>query len=245
MMRVDALAVASPNLFKAGLAVDELVATSLDRGLDMVVVAPGRPFDYALEPANDQLAAACTELQHVARLGRVDPLQGAKAVAEARRCLRELHCVGLFLQPGEECFRLPEAVKVVKVAAAAGAPVVIAAGLYGQSEPLQLLSLSRAVPDAIIIMTSGGQINISGLSMIDAWAALTRSPNLYVMTNGEYRQDYIERIARDLGPERMLFASYAPYYDQGYELARIANADLDAEARQQVEGGNAQRLFGL
>lgn len=244
-MRVDALTIAGPNLFKTAPSVAELVKTSTARGLDAIVVAPGRPRDYALGPANDGLADECAGFDHVARLGRVDPLQGAQAVAEARRCIDELGCVGLFLNPGEECFRLADAADVIHAAAAVGAPVVVAAGLYGLSEPLQFLSMAREVPDAVIVMTSGGQINISGLSMIDAWAALTRAPNLHVMTNGEYRQDYIERIARELDPHRMLFASFAPYYDQSYELSRIASAELDTETRRLVEGGNAQRLFGL
>ena len=37
-------------------------------------------------------------------------------------------------------------------------------------------------------MTTGGQINISGLSVVDAWLALTTTPNLHVLTNGVYRQ---------------------------------------------------------
>ncbi len=244
-MRVDALVVAGPNLFKSAPPIAEIVVSSSACGLGKVVVTPGRPHDYALPPANDRLAAECADLPQAARLGRVDPLQGARAVAEARRCLEDLGCVGLFLHPGEECFRLSDAVDVVRTAATAGAPVVVAAGLYGLSEPLQFLALARKVPDATIVMTSGGQINISGLSMADAWAALTRASNLYVTTDGEYRQDYIERIARELGPDRMLFASFSPYYDQAFELARIASADLDALARSGLEGANAQRLFGL
>jgi predicted TIM-barrel fold metal-dependent hydrolase len=244
-MRVDALAIAGPNLFKPAPAVHDLVNSSAARGLDKVIIVPGRPRDYRLPPANDRLATECRDEPKAAWLARVDPLQGSDALAEAERCINKLGCVGLFLHPGEECFRLPCAIDVVRVAADAGVPVVVAAGLYGQAEPLQFLTLARTVREASIVMTSGGQINISGLSMIDAWAALSRAANLYVTTDGEYRQDYIERIASQLGPERLLFASFSPYYDQDFELSRIASAKLDASSRLAVEGGNAQRLFRL
>ena len=89
------------------------------------------------------------------------------------------------------------------VAADHGVPVVVAAGLYALSEPLQMMELALAYPTVPIVMTSGGQINISGLGMLDAWLALQRAPNLHVTTNGEYRQDFIERLARDLDPARV------------------------------------------
>jgi len=244
-MLIDALTIAGPNLFLPTPALPEMLATSSGNGVDFVVVAPGRPYDYVLPPANDRLAAEAASLPNVACLGRIDPLQGANAIAEARRCLQVLGCAGLLLHPREEAFRVRTAVDVLRVAADAGAPVVVVAGAYGLSEPLQILQLANSVPDATVIMTSGGQINISGLGIIDAWTALERNSNLYVMTNGEYRQDYLERLVRELDPRRVLFASLSPYFDQGFEVARIRSATMDAEARLLVEGANAARLFGL
>jgi predicted TIM-barrel fold metal-dependent hydrolase len=96
-----------------------------------------------------------------------------------------------------------------------------------------------------VVLTNGGQINISGLSMADAWLALTSHGNLLVMTNGEYRQDFIERLASELGPERVLYASCAPVFDPAFEHKRIRSASMTDKARAAVEGGNAARLFHL
>jgi predicted TIM-barrel fold metal-dependent hydrolase len=243
--RIDALVLAGTSLFAATLPLRDVLSASLANGVDAVVVAPGRPRTYALPPANDRLAAESSGHGNVLRLCRVDPLQGAQALAEARRCIDALGCAGLFLHPGEEAFPLSAATELVRFAASRGAPVVVAAGLYGLSEPLQFLDLARDVPDATIVMTSGGQMNISGLSMTDAWAALTRAPGLHVMSNGEYRQDFLERIAQELGPERLMFGSFSPYNDQGFELARIRSAGFEPAARHLIECGNAQRLFGF
>jgi predicted TIM-barrel fold metal-dependent hydrolase len=242
-MRIDALTVVGPNLFAAAPSVATAVTAATDLGLDAVVAAPGRPPEYALPPANDALAAEADGNAAVLRLGRVDPLQGAQAVAETRRCVRELGCVGIFLHPGEEHFPLSVARDVIRAAGALGAPVVVAAGIFALSEPLQFLTMALEVPEATIVMTSGGQINISGLSMIDAWSALVRAENLYVMSNGEYRQDFLERVATELSPRRLLFASFAPYFDQDFEFARVRSARFAPNVREFVEGGNAARLF--
>jgi predicted TIM-barrel fold metal-dependent hydrolase len=244
---VDALVVAGENRFRdGGLTLVELVAAATDAGVEGLVAAPGRPLDYHLGPANDALAAAAESVDMpVARLGRVDPLDGDRAIGEATRCLDELGCAGLFLHPGEEVFPVRVAAPVMSVAASRGVPVVIAAGAYALSEPLQLLEFAGAHPVVSIVMTSGGQLNISGLGMIDAWFALQRAPNLHVMTDGVYRQDFIERIAGELDPRRLLAGSFAPYFDLGYERRRVVSARLTPAARALVEGGNAQRLFNL
>lgn len=244
-MIVDALTIAGPSLFRRTPKFEELVKTALGNGIEGLVVAPGRPFDYALPPANDALAAQASGVAGVARLGRVDPNQAQGSVLEARRCVRELGCRGLFLHPGEESFKARAARGILEVAAEESVPVVVVAGLYGLSEPLQILQVAQQVPDATVILTSGGQVNISGLSMIDAWNAFERHDRLHVMTNGEYRQDFIERLATGLDPGRVLFASFTPYFDEGFELARVRNASLTPADQALVLGDNAARLFGL
>jgi predicted TIM-barrel fold metal-dependent hydrolase len=246
-MIVDALVVAGENRFRAGgLPLAELAVAAAAVGIEGLVAAPGRPHDYHVGPANDALADAARSVEMpVARLGRVDPLDGDRSIGEAARCLDELGCVGLFLHPGEEVFPVRVAAPVVSVAASRGVPVVVAAGAYALSEPLQLFEFARAHPEVDLVMTSGGQLNISGLGMIDAWFALQRAPNLHVMTDGVYRQDFIERIAGELDPRRLLAGSFAPYFDLGYERRRVVSARLPPATRALVEGGNAQRLFAL
>lgn len=245
MNRIDALTVVGPDLFRDAPTIDETIHASATLGTDGLVVAPGRPLDYHLPPANDTLAITCRDRPNVARLARVDPNQGVAAIDEVARCVEELGCKGVFLQPGEESFTARRAVDVVRAAGTLGVPVVITAGLYAQSEPLQLAELAAAAPDTSLIMSTGGQINISGLSMADAWTALTRHHNLHVLTNGEYRQDFIERLAGELDPNRVLFATYSPVFDRGFETARITNARLEPDVRRAVESENAQRLFGI
>lgn len=244
-MRVDALVFAGESLIGRELSVADALDGARRLGFDAIIAAPAKPRDYRLIEANTELARVGSKMDGVYRLVRVDPHQGLSAVAEMTRGIAHLGCVGVYIDPDEEVFRAQAAVEVVREAHLLGVPVVISGGIPGRSEPLQILALSEGTPDAIIIVTSGAQINISGLSMIDAWFALVANPNLKVLTNGEYRQDYLERIVGELGPNRLLYASSAPRYDQAFEAARVRNLGLTDNERRAVEGTNAAQVFGL
>lgn len=241
---IDSLVVLGDNLFGPTLSVESCLSTARQLGISQVVAAPARGRDYALPAANDRLAEAAADGALVSRLARVDPNQGAAALSEFRRAVDDLGCTGLFLNPEEEVFSIREAEQLVREAESRGLATIIVAGVPHRSEPLQILELATRVPGARLVLTSGGQINISGLGMVDAWAALTTSPDISVLSNGEYRQDFLERIVRELGPDRLLFGSFAPYYEQAFELERIRNVNYTADDRFRIEEGTARALFG-
>jgi predicted TIM-barrel fold metal-dependent hydrolase len=242
---IDGLQLLGDNRFGPTLTVDQALASADGLGIERIVAAPARPSGYHLGPANDALAAAAERSGgRITSLARVDPLEGDRAVEEARRCHAELGVTGFFLHPGEEAFPVRLARPLVEAVRDLGSPIVIASGFFSLSEPLQVAELAAAVPEIPVVLTTGGQINISGLSMVDAWLALSSTPNLHVMTNGEYRQDFIERLADELDPRRVLFASFAPVFDPAFEVDRIRSARLSDVARRAIEHENAERLFG-
>lgn len=243
---VDALALVGPSLFGPAQSYAEL-AERMDRaGIDLTVVAPARPVDYHLAPANDVVVALQSEHpDRVSGLVRVDPNR-PDAAEETRRGLgRGLR--GVFLHPREEVYAVNDqrVDPVLQVCAAHAAPVVIAAGQPWLSEALQVAELASRHPRVRIVMTNGGQLNISGLGQIDALAALRTCPNVLVATNGVYRQDFLEGVVREHGADRMVFASASPQFDPVYEVLRIRLADVDDTARTALLGGTAAALFSL
>lgn len=243
-MTVDALMLLGDNRFGRSISLDEAIGIADEQDIAKLVAAPARPRDYHLEPANDRVVqAAAASGGRIVPLGRVDPLNGDAATREAERALTDLGCAGLFLHPAEEVFSILAARDVFEVAQKHRRPVVVASGYQGFSEPLQVAQVASDFPDVPVVLTTGGQINISGLSMIDAWLALTTEDNLYVMTNGEYRQDFIERLGTEFDATRVLYGSFAPLFDPVFELRRVRSARLDEGARQLIEHENALRLF--
>jgi predicted TIM-barrel fold metal-dependent hydrolase len=65
------------------------------------------------------------------------------------------------------------------------------------------------------------------------------------MTNGEYRQDFIERLVGGMDSGRVMFASMAPMFDPEYELLRVRSARMPDEARRMLEGEAAARAFEI
>ena len=130
------------------------------------------------------------------------------------------------------------------VAADLRIPIIVASGYQCWSEAAQITQFAPWCPEVPVILTNGGQYNISGLGQIDAGLAL-QIDNVYVQTSGVYRDDWIERVVSEFGPERLLFASSAPLMDFAYELKRVELAHVAEDAKSLMLGGNAIRLFAL
>ena len=245
MPTIDSFVHLGQSLFGYGQTADELLAHMDAVGVDASVICPVRPHGYALGPANDLVADAAALQGRLIPLARVDPNLGDAAVVELDRALNSLNVRGLFLHPWEENFRInsPLVDPLIARCAAAQVPVVIATGYPWVSEAAQVGDLARRFPRTPILMTHGGQINISGLGQFDAVEVLRRNPNVSIETSGVYRQDFLEDVARELGPERVLFGSNSPRMDVRLEIERVRWANLPDEARQRILGENAQRLF--
>jgi uncharacterized protein len=226
---------------------EQLLARLDEVGVDRAVVCPVKPRDYQLGPENRRLAEAARSSGRLIWFARIDPLQGAAALAELDRAVTELEARGLFLHPWEETFRIssPEVDPLAARAAELGIPLLVATGYPWVSEAAQVGELARRFPSLQIVMTHGGQINISGLGQADAWQVLRQRPNVSIETSGVYRQDFIEDVARDIGADRILFGSSAPRMDPRLEIERVRSARLPDEDRALMLGGNAERLLKL
>jgi predicted TIM-barrel fold metal-dependent hydrolase len=242
---VDGLTILGASISGYELKAEELLASMDANGIDKSVIVPVQPKTYRLEPQNE--AIAVTQARYPDRLigfCRVDPRQ-EDAVTELRRCVLRLRLKGLLLHPMEEGYTINEghAVRLVKEAGSLGVPTVIAAGYPWVAHAMQIRSVAELAEETTIIMSHGGQINISGLAQADSFLAMETCSNLYIGTNGVYRQDFLEECIDAFGPERVLFASMTPVFDQGFELDRVNSINMEEADRPSVLGGNLIRIL--
>lgn len=228
------------SLYGHKLNTEELL-DSMDRlGIDRVVVMPFKPFDYHFEPENDKIAQ--TVQRHPDRFigfGRIDPWRKGKAVKEIKRIFEVLNLSGLFIHPWEENCpvtspRMREALEAARIYKK---PVMISGGHVRVSHAKQLQFIAGKFSDITFIFTSGGQINICGSAMSDAEEMLKACRNVIMETSGIYRRDFIEQMTEKIGPDRVIFGSGAPYYDQEFELERIKTAKMSDDARNRLQSG--------
>jgi predicted TIM-barrel fold metal-dependent hydrolase len=244
---IDAFTFLGESLLGYSQSEAELLSRLDAASVEQAVVCPLKPPTYHLEAANERVAETCRRQPRFVGLARVDPHQGDRAVRELERGLQELGLRGLFLHPWEETFRInqPQLDELLGVCAARGVPVLVATGYPWVSEAAQVGDLARRHPDVSLVMTHGGQINISGLGQMDAFEVLHRNPNVCMETSGVYRQDFILDVVSELGAERVLFGSNSPRMDMRLEVERVRGADVSDAARELMLEGNARRVFRL
>lgn len=227
--------------------VADLLKTMDSLNVEMALACPLKPLSYDLDAANAELSDAISGYpDRLVGAARIDPWQ-TNAVDLLKRALKEYHLRALYLNPWEENFKadMSRLDPLMQVAQARGVPVLVASGYPWLSEALQVQQLARRWPKVPVIMSNGGQFNISGLGQADAALALRQTPNLYIDTAGVYRQDFIEETVEQIGVERVLFGSGSPYFDQRYEIKRVLLAKVSQADRRQMQGKNALRLLKL
>jgi predicted TIM-barrel fold metal-dependent hydrolase len=245
---IDAHTHIGESLFGHRQSVEDLLNTMDREAIEHAIVMPLKPREYVFAPENDRIAnASATHPERLTGFARVDPWQRDEALRELVRALDELHLVGLYLHPFEEQFAANDELifPLLEVLRERSLPLMIAGGYPGFSHPSQLGDLARQFPDLTIIATHGGQLNISGLLLADASRMLRTYPNIIMETSGIYREDFIEDTVGELGANRVLFGSNAPYMDQGFEAARIRLAHLDEQAKQLMGRDNVRQLCTL
>ncbi|MGV3522688.1 MAG: amidohydrolase family protein [Candidatus Sericytochromatia bacterium] len=237
-----------PSIFGYGQTLPELMRQLDAHGIDQAVVIGVQPRDYHLGPANDAVAAAVAQYpERLIGFARVDPRQGQRARDELFRCVDRLGFKGLFLHPWEEsCPVNSHWVKgLMPLAESLEIPVMVSGGHVRVSMASQLADLARHFPDLPLIVTSGGQINISGIALAEAETLLREHPNVYLESSGIYREDFIEDMVPLIGSGRILFGSNSPEYSQALEVLRPRLAHLSEADRANLLYGTAARLLKL
>jgi uncharacterized protein len=244
---IDVFTFVGHSLFGYTQSADELLARLDAADVQRAVVCPVKPRGYHLPAANDLVAEAAAHDDRLIPLARVDPNLEDDAIRELERAAEMLGARGLFLHPWEETFRVsdPRLDPLLTRCADLNLSVVIATGYPWLSEAAQVGELARRFPSLPIVMTHGGQINISGLGQADAFAVLRSHPNVSIETSGVYRQDFLEDVATQLGPERLLFGSNSPRMDVRLEVQRVRWLTVDERSRELILAGNASRVFRL
>lgn len=124
-------------------------------------------------------------------------------------------------------------------------PIVVACGLDGFSRPEHLAAFLERLPSRPVVLTHGGQLNVSGLHLEAAEALFKGYSHTFLETSGIYRQDFLERMVDELGYERVLYGSGHPLMHETLEAERVRTLPVDEGKRAAILGGNAVRLFNL
>jgi predicted TIM-barrel fold metal-dependent hydrolase len=203
--------------------------------------------------SNDEVAevvaAAPGRFAGVATVDLTDPV---RAVAEVRRCVRELGFVAvrvvpwLWNLPPNDRRYYPVYVACVEL----GVPFCTQIGHTGPlcpSEPGRPIPyLDEVLLDFPELVVVGGHVGYPWMAEVLSLA--TKYPNFHLDTSAyavhRLPAELVEFL-RGRGRTRVLFGSNWPMLAPAACLARLADLDLDDEATALFLGGNARRVFAL
>jgi len=127
--------------------------------------------------------------------------------------------------------------EVVRAAAKTGKPLIVAISAFGDASRVGAATADLGVP----VILSGWHYNNS----VDTLAAARRYPHLHVETSGAAHLGAIEIAVREIGWERVLLGTGAPFRAMQSSINAILTARLPDEQKRAILGENAARIFGL
>jgi predicted TIM-barrel fold metal-dependent hydrolase len=218
---------------EAELCVQRLDEAGIDRGVVMTIVDAPEINPDAIELIADACAAYPDRLWAFAR---IHPWYGDRSLELLERAFAlgfkglKLHPVSTIAHPsGEDTLRL------VRAAAAHGAPTLFHCGDEPMTTPLAVAACAQACPEATVILGHmGGYFHVD-----EAIEVAERVPNLVLETSAMPYPAKIREAAERLGAARILYASDGPVCSPRIEVEKVRLAGLDAAAERLVLGENA------
>lgn len=203
-------------------------------GVDLCVIFPITNRTY--EAANREIARYVKQFpDRFVGFAKHDPRTEAGRIGRLlRHEVEELGLKGLKLHgiPSEEMLR---AVADLRVPVLVHPPAV---------EPL--VNVVKRWPSIDFILAHLGSFaSRNWREHLAAIRAAREMKNLYVETSSVVFFPFLERAAREVPPEKLLYGSDAPLVDMRVELYKIKLLKLRPADERLVLGGNAARLLGL
>ena len=175
----------------------------------------------------------------------VAPTMPESMAGELARAIDELHFVAIKLYPPYTPweFNRPEWHSIYKFAHDRKLVVIIHTDHLRKNRPRFLQEIAPLFPDANFVAGHAGNVPEA---RAEAIAAAQAHPNVYLETCSTFRTPgVIEELVEQAGADRVLYGSDMPLMDPRPQLGKIITANISAEAKRLVLGGNARRLIGL
>jgi hypothetical protein len=222
----------------AEVCVERMDEAGIEVGVVMTIVDAPEVNPNALELIADALARFPGRLEAFAR---IHPWYGDQAVELLERAIVDFGFQGLKLHPVTTIAHpaLDPTLRLIRAAAAHGAPTLLHCGDEPLTTPLAIAHAASACPDATLILGHmGGYFHVD-----EAIEVAERHANIVFDTSAMPYPGKIHEAVSRLGPERVLYASDGPFCSPLIEVEKVRLAGLEPGEAELVLGGNARRLL--
>lgn len=232
-----------------GQTVPDWIALMRASGVDQAIlsVAAGGLQDEGIvstRRANDTIAAAVAEHPELFPVGlaSVEVRHGAAALAEVRRAFDELGLVGLAFHATFEGFTVASAAFDAVLAATGDRRglVLLHSTPDAKASPAAIAQVAARYPGLTFVL--GHPVFTEG-QRAEAVRAVLDTPNVHLDVAYQADPATTEFFVRELGAQRVLFGSDAPFFAPGEVIASIESADITDADRDAIFSGNARALI--
>jgi predicted TIM-barrel fold metal-dependent hydrolase len=222
---------------------DFLVRLADELGFEKLFVTDLNALFYDMREGNDALAREIS--RHPDRLiGYVSvptPRLGQRGVQEVHRCYEKYGFRGMKIYSHPEAsIAEPGTAVLLEAAAEYDMPIL------AHTTPDECDYLMTQVPQARLLMAHMGGHPYAYGDWHRAVMVAKKHPNLLIDTaSSQIDNGMLEHAVAELGPEKILFGTDMPLLDPHTQLAKVTGANISAEAKRLILGGNVARLLGL
>jgi uncharacterized protein len=194
--------------------------------------------------ANDVIAKALNE--HPGRfpigLGSIEVRHGEAGYGEVRRVMTEIGLSGLVFHTAFEGFGVDSAAfhNVLKALGAGPALVLMHSTPDGRANPTAIAAVACRFPQIQFLL---GHPVFTEDQRKQCVEAVQANPNINLDVAYQADPATTEFFVRQVGADRVLYGSDAPYFEPAQVIASIEAAKITEAERDKVFRGNAERLI--
>lgn len=171
----------------------------------------------------------------------INPYYRSEMEAESERCMVQQGVIGYKFHPGFSGAPMdhPAYLDACGRAGKHHQPILI--HVWGVGDVAMIKKLAELYPDTIFIMGHAGA-DFDGMAMACEVARI--HPNAYIDTALSVAyQGNAEFLAEGAGADKLLYGTDLPFFDMSHVFGKVALSTLTETEKQQVLGGNMQRII--
>jgi len=236
-----------------GDSVEKIIKSASRNGIELLLTSCLGEHGYVAYPtveevrkANDCLLEAIGNFpDSIGGLCYVNPQFAQESIDEIERCVADGLMVGIKLWIAVKASD-PRVEPIAEKAIELDIPILqhawykITGNMEDESTPADVAVLAKKFPKLKIQMAHLYGAGLRGIADIVPY------PNIYVDTGGgEPEAGILEFAVKEMGADRILFASDAPGRGFAVQLGKILGADISDEAKEMILCGNAKKIYKI
>ncbi|UCG66897.1 MAG: amidohydrolase [Deltaproteobacteria bacterium] len=175
----------------------------------------------------------------------INPFEGKKAIEEVKRAITEWQFKAIKIHPLLHAFVANDEIvhPIAKVADELGVPMFMHSGHPPFSLPWSIAQLAEDFPTVKMVMVHMGHGH--GVYIQAAIDMAKKYSNLYLETSGMPMHTKIKEAYEQVGPNRIMFGTDAPFHHPSVEIQRAMVSGLDERQLSDLFYNNAALFLGL